>query len=43
MSSQTVPRPCQPWISQPRLTQPWHELISAGCKRLNKYEFSDKA
>ena len=38
MSPQTVPRPqtvpqCQPWIPQARLTQPWHELISAGCKR----------
>ena len=40
MSPQTVPRLCQPWIPQARLTQPWHELISAGCKRLNRYVYS---
>ena len=38
VSRQTVlPRLCQPWIPQARLTQPWHELISAGRKRQNRY------
>ena len=36
MSPQTVPRLCQPWIPQARLTQLWRELISAGCKRLTR-------
>ena len=38
VSPQTAPRLCQPWLPQARLTQPWHELISAG-KRLNEYLF----
>jgi len=41
VSPHTVPRLCQPWIPQTRLTQPWHELISAGSKRLNSYVNSD--
>ena len=31
MSPQKVARLCQPWIPQARLTQPWHDLICAGC------------
>jgi len=39
VSPQTEPRLCQPWIPQTRLTQPWHELVDAVCKWLNRYEY----